>query len=226
MSLSSNVSEKAALIWAIADKLTGVYKPHEYGEVILPMTVIRRFDCIIADTKAAVLEKYESVKSLPMRDVLLRKASGYDFYNTSKYDFDKLLDDPDNIEANFRDYLNGFSENVQDIIEKFKFDGHITTMANKGILYIVIKEFTSSKANLHPSVISNLEMGYIFEEIIRRFSEAHNEDSGQHYTEVIELMVNILFYDNNDVLSGNNVAKTIYESKVQTMIQFSDSLVA
>lgn len=163
-----------------------------------------------------------------MRDVLLRKASGHDFYNTSKYDFDKLLDDPDNIEANFRDYLNGFSENIQDIIEKFKFDGHITTMANKGILYIVIKEFTSSKANLHPSVISNLEMGYIFEEIIRRFSEAHNEDAGQHYTprEVIELMVNILFYDNNDVLSGNNVAKTIYESKVQTMIQFSDSLVA
>ena len=213
MSLSSNVSEKAALIWAIADKLTGVYKPHEYGEVILPMTVIRRFDCIIADTKAAVLEKYESVKSLPMRDVLLRKASGHDFYNSSKYDFDKLLDDPDNIEANFRDYLNGFSENVQDIIEKFKFDGHITTMANKGILYIVIKEFTSPKANLHPSVISNLEMGYIFEEIIRRFSEAHNEDAGQHYTprEVIELMVNILFYDDNDVLSGNNVAKTIYD---------------
>ena len=192
----------------------------------MPMTVIRRFDCIIADTKAAVLEKYESVKSLPMRDGLLRKASGHDFYNTSKYDFDKLLDDPDNIEANFRDYLNGFSENIQDIIEKFKFDGHITTMANKGILYIVIKEFTSSKANLHPSVISNLEMGYIFEEIIRRFSEAHNEDAGQHYTprEVIELMVNILFYDNNDVLSGNNVAKTICESKVQTMIQFSDNL--
>ena len=213
MSLSSNVSEKAALIWAIADKLTGVYKPHEYGEVILPMTVIRRFDCIIADTKAAVLEKYESVKSLPMRDVLLRKASGYDFYNTSKYDFDKLLDDPDNIEANFRDYLNGFSENVQDIIEKFKFDGHITTMANKGILYIVIKEFTSPRAKLHPSVVSNLEMGYIFEEISRRFSEAHNEDAGQHYTprEVIELMVNILFYDDNDVLSGNNVAKTIYD---------------
>ena len=213
MSLSSHVSEKAALIWAIADKLTGVYKPHEYGEVILPMTVIRRFDSILADTKDAVLKKYATVKNLPMRDVLLRKASGHAFYNTSKYDFEKLLDDPDNIEANFRDYLNGFSENVQDIIEKFKFDGHITTMANKGILYIVIKEFTSPKANLHPSVISNLEMGYIFEEIIRRFSEAHNEDAGQHYTprEVIELMVNILFYDDNDVLSGNNVAKTIYD---------------
>lgn len=214
MSLSSNVNEKAALIWAIADKLTGVYKPHEYGEVILPLTVIRRFDCILSDTKDAVLKKYDEVKNLPMKDVLLRSATGGKaFYNTSKYTFERLLDDPDNIEENFRDYLNGFSENVQDIIEKFKFDGHITTMANKGILYIVIKEFTSPKANLHPDVISNLEMGYIFEEIIRRFSESHNEDAGQHYTprEVIRLMVNILFHDDNDILSGNNVAKTIYD---------------
>lgn len=214
MSLSSNVNEKAALIWAIADKLTGVYKPHEYGEVIIPLTVIRRFDCILSDTKDAVLKKYDEVKNLPMKDVLLRSATGGKaFYNTSKYTFERLLDDPDNIEENFRDYLNGFSENVQDIIEKFKFDGHITTMANKGILYIVIKEFTSPKANLHPNVISNLEMGYIFEEIIRRFSESHNEDAGQHYTprEVIRLMVNILFHDDNDILSGNNVAKTIYD---------------
>lgn len=213
MSLSANVNEKAALIWAIADKLTGVYKPHEYGEVILPMTVFRRFDCILAETKDAVLEKYESVKNLPMRDILLRKASKHAFYNTSKYTFEKLLDDPDNIEVNFRAYLEGFSENVRSILEKFKFDGHITTMANKGILYIVVKEFTSPKANLHPNVISNLEMGYIFEEIIRRFSESHNEDAGQHYTprEVIRLMVNILFYDDNDILAGNNVARTIYD---------------
>ena len=213
MSLSANVNEKASLIWAIADKLTGVYKPHEYGEVILPLTVIRRFDCILADTKDAVLQKYESVKNLPLRDVLLRNASGHPFYNTSKFTFEKLLDAPDDIEANFRDYLNGFSENVQDIIQKFKFDTHINTMANKDILYIVLKEFTTAKANLHPDVISNLEMGYIFEEIIRRFSEAHNEDAGQHYTprEVIQLMVNILFYDDNDVLSGNNVVKTIYD---------------
>ena len=214
MCLSSNVNEKAALIWAIADKLTGVYKPHEYGEVILPLTVIRRFDCILSDTKDAVLKKYDEVKNLPMKDVLLRSTTGGKaFYNTSKFTFERLLDDPDNIEENFRDYLNGFSENVQDIIEKFKFDGHITTMTNKGILYIVIKEFTSPKANLHPDVISNLEMGYIFEEIIRRFSESHNEDAGQHYTprEVIRLMVNILFHDDNDILSGNNVAKTIYD---------------
>lgn len=210
---SAKIDQKADLIWAIADKLTGVYKPHEYGEVILPLTVIRRFDCILADTKDAVLAKYEEVENLPMKDVLLRKASGFDFYNTSKYTFERLMADPDNIEDNFKDYLNGFSENVRDIIEKFKFDGHITTMANKNILYIVIKEFTTERANLHPDEISNLEMGYIFEEIIRRFSEAHNEDAGQHYTprEVIQLMVNILFYDDNDILSGSNVAKTIYD---------------
>ena len=149
-----------------------------------------------------------------MKDILLKNVSGKAFYNTSKYTFERLLDDPDHIEENFRDYLNGFSENVREILERFKFDGHITTMANKNILYIVIKEFTSPKANLHPDVISNLEMGYIFEEIIRRLSEAHNEDAGQHFytpREVIQLMVNILFYDDSDVLAGNNVVKTIYD---------------
>ena len=213
MGLSVNVSEKAALIWAIADKLTGVYKPHEYGEIILPLTVLRRFDCILADTKDKVVEKYESVKDIPMKDILLRQASQHDFYNTSKYTFEKLLDDPDNIEINFRDFINGFSQNVLDIYDNFRFDNHITKMAENGILYLVIKEFTTPRANLHPSVVSNLEMGYIFEEIIRRFSEAHNEDAGQHYTprEVIRLMVNILFNDENQQLSGTNVAKTIYD---------------
>lgn len=218
---STKINQKADLIWAIADKLTGVYKPHEYGDVILPLTVIRRFDCILSDTKDAVLKKYDEVKNLPMKDVLLRKASKFDFYNTSKYTFERLMDDPDHIEDNFRDYLNGFSENVQNILEKFKFDGHITTMANKGILYIVLKEYTTDRGNLHPDEISNLEMGYIFEEIIRRFSESHNEDAGQHYTprEVIQLMVNILFNDDNDILSGNNVAKTIYDETVTEMIR-------
>ena len=213
MSLSANINEKASLIWAIADKLTGVYKPHEYGEVILPLTVIRRFDCILADTREAVWQKDASVSTLPMKDVLLKKASGHPFYNTSKFTFEKLVEDPDDIEGNFHLYLNGFSENVRDIIAKFKFDAHITTMANKGILYIVLKEFTSPRANLHPSVISNLEMGYIFEEITRRFSEAHNEDAGQHYTprEVIRLMVNILFCDDSTLLSGSNVVKTLYD---------------
>lgn len=213
MTTTSKINEKANLIWAIADKLTGVYKPHEYGEVILPLTVIRRFDCILNDTKDEVLKVYEERKDIAMKDVFLKKASGYAFYNTSKFTLERLLSDPDNIEANFHDYLNGFSENVQDILEKFKFNAHITTMANKGILYIVLKEYTTEKADLHPDKISNLEMGYIFEEIIRRFSEAHNEDAGQHYTpkEVIRLMVNILFCEDNEILSGNGVAKTIYD---------------
>ena len=133
---SAKIDQKADLIWAIADKLTGVYKPHEYGDVILPLTVIRRFDCILSDTKDAVLQKYDEVKNLPMKDILLRKASKKDFYNTSKYTFERLMDDPDHIEENFREYLNKFSANVRDILEKFKFDGHITTMANKGIMPI------------------------------------------------------------------------------------------
>jgi len=212
MSVSFNINEKANLIWAIADKLTGVYKPHEYGEVILPLTVIRRFDCVLAGTKEAVLKKNESVANLPMKDVFLCRESGYSFYNTSKYDFEKLLSDPDGIEANFRSYLNGFSANVRNIIEKFNFENQITRLAEKGLLYIVIQEFTTPKADLHPNKISNLEMGYIFEEIIRRFSEAHNEDAGQHYTprEVIELMVNILFYNDSELLTGD-IAKTIYD---------------
>lgn len=212
MGLSSNIQEKANLIWSIADKLTGVYKPHEYGEVILPLTVIRRFDCILEETKDKVLAKNEQIGSLAMKDTFLCKESGYAFYNTSKYDFRKLLDAPDNIEANFRSYLNSFSDNVRNIIEKFDFDKHITRLANNNLLYIVIQDFVTPKADLHPDKISNLEMGYIFEEIIRKFSEAHNEDAGQHYTprEVIELMVNILFYEDSELLT-NNIAKTIYD---------------
>ena len=215
MSLTANIREKANLIWAIADKLTGVYKPHEYGEVILPLTVIRRFDCILADSKNAVVEQNKSLgdSNKALKDQMLKRVAGHDFYNVSPYDFEKLLDDADNIQANFLSYLNGFSDNVQDIVDKFKFNNHITTMANKGILYIVLTEFTTPKADLHPDKISNLEMGYIFEEIIRRFSEAHNEDAGQHYTprEVIELMVNILFNDDADMLSGNAATKTLYD---------------
>lgn len=213
MSLSTTVREKADLIWAIADKLTGVYKPHEYGEVILPLTVIRRFDCVLADTKDAVLAAARTTPHNSLRDLLLRNASGHSFYNESPFTFERLLDDPDNIEANFRAYLNGFSANVRDILEKFKFDGHIDTMARKGILYIVLKEFTTPRANLHPDHVSNLEMGYIFEEIIRRFSESHNEDAGQHYTprEVIRLMVDILFCDDSDLLAGNASMKTVYD---------------
>ena len=210
--INININEKANLIWAIADKLTGPYKPHEYGEVILPLTVIRRFDCILEKTKEAVVQKNKEL-NIAVKDPILRKVSGYSFYNVSPFTFQKMLDDPDNIEANFRSYLNGFSENVRNIIERFKFDNHISYLSEKNLLYIVLKEFTDPKADMHPDKITNIEMGYIFEEIIRRFSEAHNEDAGQHYTprEVIELMVNILFAEDSDILSGNAIAKTIYD---------------
>lgn len=210
--LSANVSAKANLIWAIADKLTGVYKPHEYGEVILPLTVIRRFDAVLADTKQAVIAKNKEIPDGPLKEKMLCRAAGHPFFNISPFTFETLVNSPDRIEENFRAYLNGFSENVRQIIEKFEFDKQIKRMAEKEILYIVLKEFTSPNADLHPDRLSNLEMGYIFEEIIRRFSEAHNEDAGQHYTprEVIRLMVNILFLNDRDILS-ENVAKSVYD---------------
>lgn len=210
--LSANVSAKANLIWTIADKLTGVYKPHEYGEVILPLTVIRRFDFVLADTKQAVITKNKEIPDGPLKEKMLCRAAGHPFFNISPFTFETLVNSPDHIEKNFRAYLDGFSENVRQIIEKFEFDKQIKRMAEKEILYIVLKEFTSPNADLHPDRLSNLEMGYIFEEIIRRFSEAHNEDAGQHYTprEVIRLMVNILFLNDRDILS-ENVAKSVYD---------------
>ena len=217
MSINGNINQKANLIWSIADVLTGTYKPHEYGEVILPMMVIKRFDCILEDTKEAVLKKLPEVSNLPMKDIFLKKASGHPFYNTSKFNFKRLLDAPDSIEINFRSYLNDFSDNVKDILEHFEFERHIERLASHDLLYMIIKKFSTPDADLHPSKISNLEMGYIFEEIIRRFSEAHNEDAGQHYTprEVIELMVNILFNNDNSILTGN-IAKTLYDPTVGT----------
>lgn len=220
MSLSANVQEKANLIWAIADKLVGPFEPHEYGEVILPFVVIKRFDCILADTKDKVLEEHRAVQGLDNKeliDVRLKKASGVQFYNISPFTFEKLLDAPNNIASNFKAYLAGFSDNVQNIIEKFDFDKQLARLVDKDLLYVIIQEFCSAKADLHPDKISNLEMGYIFEEIIRRFSEAHNGAAGQHYTprEVIRLMVNILFDSDDEILTDTTV-KTIYDPTVGT----------
>lgn len=214
MSLDATVSEKANLIWAIADKLTGVFKPHQYGEVILPLTVIRRFDSVLEPGKQAVLNACRQYADSPLLGKLLEKASGYAFYNTSPFTFARLLDAPADLEANFRAYCNAFSPNVRQILERFKpFWPHLATMSEKNVLYMVLKEFTTGKADLHPDRVSNLEMGYIFEELIRRFSEAHNEDAGQHYTprEVIELMVNLLFTHDSEALSGASVTKSIYD---------------
>lgn len=212
------VNEKANLIWSVADKLTGIYKPHEYGDVILPLTVLKRFDSVLSDTKSKVLEARKKFpETFAQRDFILKETSGQNFYNTSEYDFKKLLDDPANIEINFYNYINGYSKEVIDIIENFDLKRHIEKMANNNILYTVIEAFNQKNANLHPNEVSNIEMGYIFEEIIRRFSEAHNEEAGQHYTprEVIELMVNIVFEDQSDLADSSKI-KTVYDGACGT----------
>ena len=212
------VSEKASLIWSIADKLVGVYKPHEYGDVILPLTVLKRFDSVLSDTKDKVLEMAKKYpETFAKRDFILKESAGQKFYNTSKYDFKKLLDDPDNIEENFYNYINGYSDEVKDIIKNFDLNKQIEKMAGNGILYQVIDTFNSEKANLHPNYVSNIEMGYIFEEIIRRFNELSNEEAGQHYTprEVIELMVNLIFEDEEDLADSSKI-KTVYDGACGT----------
>lgn len=212
------VSEKASLIWSIADKLVGVYKPHEYGDVILPLTVIKRFDSVLSDTRDKVLEMAKKYpETFAKRDFILKETAGQKFYNTSKYDFKKLLDDPDNIEENFYNYINGYSDEVKDIIKNFDLNKQIEKMAGNGILYQVIDTFNSEKANLHPNYVSNIEMGYIFEEIIRRFNELSNEEAGQHYTprEVIELMVNLIFEDEEDLADSSKI-KTVYDGACGT----------
>ena len=216
--ITKNVRDKANLIWSVADKLTGVYKPHEYGDVILPLTVLKRFDSVLSDTKSRVLEASKKFpETFAQRDFILKETSGQNFYNTSEYDFKKLLDDPTNIEENFYNYLDGYSKEVTDIVENFDLKRHIQKMANNNILYTVIETFNQKNANLHPNEVSNIEMGYIFEEIIRRFSEAHNEEAGQHYTprEVIELMVNIVFEDQNDLADSSKI-KTVYDGACGT----------
>lgn len=216
MDLNSKITNKAALIWAIADKITGVYKPHEYGKVILPLTVIKRFDSILEETKSDVLAAYEKCRNMDndiMRNEILTNASGHPFYNTSKYTLRTLLDDPDHIDDNFASYINAFSPNVCEIIEKFEFaKDELPKMREYGLLFTVLQEFGTEKADMHPSRVSDIEMGYIFEELIRKFSESYNEEAGQHYTprEVIELMVHILLNFDNAMLSSKQ-ARTIYD---------------
>lgn len=191
-----NIQEKANLIWAIADKLVGTYKPHEYGNVVLPMCVIKRFSDTLAPTKQKVLDMDEQLtqKGLVVKKGFLTTASGYDFYNTSKFTFENLLGDPDNIADNFRSYLNHFSENVVDIIEKFDFDKEITKLDHNGILFNVIQEFCSKKAYMGADEISAVDMGYIFEELVRKFSESYDEQAGAHFTarDIIYLMAEVL----------------------------------
>ncbi len=210
-----NIAEKATMIWNVADLLRGPFKPHEYGLVILPMTVVKRFHDCLKPTHEAVLAQYEKVKNLAVIDGFMTKASGYQFYNTSKYNFDKLLADPDNIEVNFRDYLAGFSANVQDVLSKFDFENIIKRMIESNTLYLVIKEFNSAKGYLGPDKINTVDCGYIFEDLVKRFSESYGEEAGAHFTsrDIIYLMTDILLSE-ADLSKAGNV--TVYDMAMGT----------
>lgn len=217
-----NIQEKANLIWEIATHLVGLYKPHEYGKVILPMTVLKRFDDALAPTKQAVLDTNEklhlSKAETAIRDGALCRASGFSFYNTSKFDFARLLADPDNIEVNFDDYLKGYSDNVKDILENFKFADEVKNMVKGKVLYVVIQEFNSKKGEMSPDKITSADMGYIFEELIRKFSESYNEEAGAHFTsrDIIYLMTELLVSPEKDEIVRSGCYKTAYDMAMGT----------
>lgn len=214
---TTNVSQKANLIWAIADIIgQGLYKPHEYGKIILPMTVIKRFNDALMPTKKRVLEVYENVKHLQVQEGFLEAASGFLFYNISPFTFENLVQDPDHIEANFRAFLGGFSENVQDVLDNFEFEKEISKLANNGMLFLIIQEFNKPSAYMGPDLISSTDMGYIFEELVRRFSESYNEQAGAHFTsrDIIYLMTDLLISEDKEVLTQETVGKTVYDEAV------------
>ena len=219
---NTNIQEKANLIWEIATHLVGFYKPHEYGKVILPMTVLKRFDDALAATKDKVLATYKTLNEQgyegAVRDGALCNASGYSFYNTSNFDFARLLADPDNIQVNFDDYLKGFSDNVKDILANFKFDDEVKNMVKGNVLYVVIQEFNSKKADMSPDKITSMDMGYIFEELIRKFSESYNEEAGAHFTsrDIIYLMTELLISPEKDEIKQNGCYKTAYDMTMGT----------
>lgn len=204
---SINVSKEVAMVWSIANKLRGPYKPDKYKDVIIPMTIIRRFECALENTKSKVLEILEKNPNAPAKQ--LCKVAGYDFYNISKYDLKELLNDSDNIAENFVSYINGFSSNIQDIINSLEFTKEIEKMDKNNRLLGVVKAF--SELDLNPKHIDNMKMGYIFEDIIRRFSE--NAEAGDHYTprEVIRLLVNILMAEGCDDLYEENKVSTVMD---------------
>ncbi len=208
-----SIKEYANFIWSIAELLRGDYKRSEYGRIILPLTVLRRMDCVLEPTKKKVLELTPKVKKMNPQgaELYLRKRTKLKFYNTSKYDFQKLISDPEGIAANLKNYINGFSGNARKILEHFKFNNYIKSLDKADLLYLVVKKFT--EIDLHPKNVSSIQMGYIFEELIRKFADASNETAGEHFTprEVIRLMVNLLFMHDGNALTKPGVVKTLYD---------------
>ena len=209
---ASTHQQLANFIWKICNLLRGPYKRNEYRKVILPLTVLRRFDCVLADTKQAVLAAHEQHANQPdtVREQLLEAASGRPFYNTSKLDFDRLLDDPNLLAQNLNAYIGGFSENVREVIDRFGFADHIARMDERNLLFEVVKAFAGLDLSL--GRVDNMQMGYVFEELIRIGAEQSNEEAGEHFTprEVIRLMVNLLLSPESD-LGKSHVVKTIYD---------------
>ena len=219
---NANIQAKANLIWEIATHLVGLFKPHEYGKVILPMTVLKRFDDALKPTKAAVVEMAKKLDAQHIegaaRDGILCRTSGYDFYNASNYDFAKLIADPDDVEVNFEAYLQGFSSNVKDIIDNFDFTNTVKLMVKGGVLFVTLQEFNSVKADMSPDRITSADMGYIFEELIRKFSESYDEQAGAHFTsrDIIYLMTELLVAPEKAEIQEDGCTKTAYDMAMGT----------
>ena len=216
----TNFQEKVTFIWDLADLLRDVYKRNERQKVILPFTVLKRFDCVLAHSKKAVLEAYNKYKNQfeNLEHILqdaARDTNGNQlgFYNYSKYDFKTLLEDPEHIEQNLVHYIDSFSKNVQDIFDNFSIKTHIANLAKSDLLFLLVKKFSESKIDLHPNILSNHEMGMIFEELIRKFAEQSNEEAGEHFTprDVVEVMTKLIFVENGVHLKKKDIIKTVYD---------------
>lgn len=211
--MANNFQEKVDFIWSVANLLRGDYKQSEYQKVILPLTVLRRLDCVTEPTKDEVLQKYEELDEQGVENVApaLERVSGQNVYNTSEYTFEKLCEEPEQIDSNLRYYINSFDDDTQEILEKFDFGHQIDRLEEADLLYQVVRKFR--EIDLHPDKVPNEEMGYIYEELIRKFSELSNETAGEHFTprEVIRLMVNLIFNEDDDVLTQPGVVRTLYD---------------
>lgn len=209
----NNFGEKVSFIWSVADLLRGPYRPNQYKDVMLPLTVLRRLDCVLGPTKAKLLEQEKKLSGGKVKNIdpMLCRITGVPFYNTSKFSFEKLKGDSSNIAANLTNYIKGFSARAREILDHFGFDEQIAKLDKADRLYLVVSRFC--EIDLHPDSVSNIEMGYIFEELIRRFNEASNEEAGDHFTprEVIRLMVNLIFMPDSNVLTTKGILKTLYD---------------
>ena len=212
-----NQQSLSAFIWSVADLLRGDYKQSEYGRVILPFTVLRRLDCVLAPTKAAVLAEKTKREAAGLNpEPFLLRVAGQSFYNTSPLDMKTLMGDQDHIRENLYSYLQAFAPAVRDVFERFEFHAQVERLARSGLLYRVVEKFAN--IDLHPQRVSNHQMGLVFEELIRKFAEISNETAGEHFTprEVIRLMVNLIFVEDDDVLSRPGVVRTLYDPTAGT----------